>query len=220
MEFKKDTDVFTVDDKQVGQVDRVVLDPRTKEVTHIIVRKGWFFTEDKVVPVEMIAEATEAKVRLRSDISNLEALPDFEETHYIAIDEAELARSSRPVTYASPLYWYPPALPLGGYPYATYPGYPIPPYVTEVEQHIPEGTVALKEGAKVVAADGEHVGNIEELVTDSSTGRVTHVVISQGLLLKERKLVPSNWIDTVDEDEVHLGVRSGTLGSLHPYERQ
>jgi uncharacterized protein YrrD len=79
--------------------------------------------------------------------------------------------------------------------------------------------VALKEGAKVVAADGEHVGNVEELVTDSSTDRVSQVMISQGLLLKEKKLVPSNWIDTVAEDEVYLGVGSDTLNSLRSYER-
>jgi uncharacterized protein YrrD len=213
MEFKKDTDVFTVSDEQVGQVDRVVIDPHTKELTHVVVRKGWFFTQDKVVPIEMIARATEDKVILRPDLSDLETLPDFEEIHYIAIDEAELGRTSRPASSASPVYWYPPALPL-----AAYPGYTIPPYVIETEQHIPEGTVALKEGAKVVAADGDHVGNIEELVTGPGTDRVTHVVISQGLLLRERKLVPSTWIETVEEDEVHLAVRSGTIDSLRPYE--
>jgi uncharacterized protein YrrD len=198
MEFKKDTDVFTAHDEQVGQIDRVVIDPRTKEITHVVVRKGWLFTEDKVVPIEMIGGATQERVTLSQDVSDLQNLPDFEETHYLPLNEAGVPRTSTtPKHYVPRTYWY--------------------PQVVETEQHIPEGTIALKEGAKVITAEGDQVGNIEELVIDSTTGRVTHLVISQGLLFKERKLVPSDWINTVEEDEVHLVVRSGTLNSLHPF---
>jgi sporulation protein YlmC with PRC-barrel domain len=34
MQFKENTSVFTAHGEQVGDIDRVVLDPRTKEVTH------------------------------------------------------------------------------------------------------------------------------------------------------------------------------------------
>jgi hypothetical protein len=46
-------------------------------------------------------------------------------------------------------------------------GYPICPYVVKTERQIPEGTVALEEGAKVIGSDGEHVGKIERIFTDS-----------------------------------------------------
>jgi len=42
-------------------------------------------------------------------------------------------------------------------------------------------------------------------------------VISQGLLLKERKLVPVRWVDVVGEDEVHLAVGSRLLDELREY---
>ena len=40
MQFKQGATVSTYDGKNVGHVDRVVLNPKTKEVTHIVVRKG------------------------------------------------------------------------------------------------------------------------------------------------------------------------------------
>src|SRR6266545_4349468 len=108
MQFKQGTGVYTSDGRDVGRIDRVVLDPKTKEVTHIVVRKGFLFTEDKIVPLSLIASALEDQVRLRPDAGDLGALPPFEETHYIPVDEAEARGANYPVGLASPLYWYPP----------------------------------------------------------------------------------------------------------------
>ena len=76
--------------------------------------------------------------------------------------------------------------------------------------------VALAEGAKVLAEDGKHLGNIETLITDPNE-RVTHLVISSGLLTKERKIIPSHWLSAVDDDEVRLSVDSRLLERLPEY---
>ena len=43
MLFKQGTDVFSSDNEKIGTLDRVVMDPRTKEISHIIVREGFLF---------------------------------------------------------------------------------------------------------------------------------------------------------------------------------
>ena len=58
MQFRASAEIFTADNHEVGKIDRVVINPRTKDVTHVIVRKGQLFTEDKSVPIEQIAEAS------------------------------------------------------------------------------------------------------------------------------------------------------------------
>jgi uncharacterized protein YrrD len=78
--------------------------------------------------------------------------------------------------------------------------------VRKTEVNIPEGTVALEEGAKVVSSEGEHVGNIERVYADEEEQRVTHLLISKGLISKSRKLIPSMWVDSVREDEVRLSI--------------
>ena len=78
------------------------------------------------------------------------------------------------------------------------PIYPQSLYIRRTEKNIPEGMVALAEGAKVLTEDGEQVGNIETLITDPKDERVTHLVISSGLLMKERKIIPSHWLSSRD----------------------
>lgn len=212
MQFKQNTSVFTADGRDVGRIDRVVLDPHTKEVTHIVVRKGFLFTEDKVVPIDLIGAATEDRVTLREDAGDLDKLPHFEKTHYVMLGRDEWMRDPERMNYAPPMYGYPPTLPA-----VPSPVRPAPAYAVETGENIPPGTVALKEGARVVSADDRHVGNVERVLTDPQADRATHFLVSQGLLLKEKKLVPTSWVSEVEEDEVRLAVGSETLNHLRPY---
>lgn len=98
MQFTEGAKVFTADGERVGAIDRVVLKPDTKEVTHLVVQKGFLFTEDKVVPMSLVGPATEDRVTLREDAGDLQALPDFEESHHVPLDRG---RQSAPGCYCS-----------------------------------------------------------------------------------------------------------------------
>ncbi|WP_162909167.1 PRC-barrel domain-containing protein [Aggregatilinea lenta] len=218
MEFKNGTEVKTVSGDKVGTVDRVVLDPKTDEVTHIVVRKGFLLPEDKVVRIEDLTDATEDTVTLRAGIDNLDDLPPYEERYYVPWEDVE-DRAAAGTDSAAPYYWYPPA----GAAWWGSPGYAgnygYAPYLTPVQvvHNIPENTIALKEGAKVYSTDGDHVGNVERLFV-SADDRVSHFVISEGLIFKTKKLVPTSWVMDVTEDEVYLSVKSSVLDRLEAYE--
>lgn len=215
MQFREGAKVVTADGERVGSVDRVVLEPESKEVTHLVVEKGFLFGEDKVVPMSLVGPATEEKVTLRRDAGNLEDLPNFEESHYFPA-ETEPQRPPEPATWARPLYLYPPVgswWSSGGYA-----AYTQPQYVLKTERQIPEGTIALKEGAKVVSSDGEQIGDIERIFTEPQENRATHLLISEGLILKEKKLIPTRWLSTVLEDEVFLSVDSDFVERLPEYQ--
>jgi uncharacterized protein YrrD len=219
MQFKEGASVFTAQGQRVGTIDRVVLEPDTKEVTHLVVEKGFLFTEDKVVPMSLVGPATEDRVTLREDAGDLEALPDFEESHYVRADRGlrpplSSAHWSRPI----PIYPYPP---IGGtWPYAAHSDYAKPRYVAKTDKNIPEGAVALEEGAKVIGSDGKQIGKIERVFTEPLEDRATHLLVSEGLILKEKKLVPTEWMTDVSEDEVRLSVDSGYVDSLPEYQLQ
>jgi uncharacterized protein YrrD len=217
MQIVQDADVLTASDEHVGKIDRVVIDPKTKEVSHVVVRKRALFAEDKVVPIDLIASANEDGVALREDAGDMEALPNFEEEHFVTLNEDEAARSRYGDYSAIPLYWYPPLYGAAFGAGRLNPTYP-PLYPIEVERNIPEGTVALKEGARVISADGEHVGDVERILTEPEADRATHFVISSGFFLKEKKLVPVRWVDSIEEEEVHLAVGSSLIDSLREYQ--
>ncbi len=92
------------------------------------------------------------------------------------------------------------------------------PYQTETQQNIPEDTVALMEGAQVISDDGQHVGHVKRIFTKSENDRASHFLISEGLIFKAQRLVPTTWIHDIQEDEVHLNVNAATLKNLPEYQ--
>lgn len=214
MQFTQHASVFTADGNEVGRIDRVVIRPKTKEVTHIVIRKGFLFIEDKVVPIDLIALGQEERITLRMNGDKLEQLPNFEETHYVVSNEEELGRdsSNAPTGMPPAVYWYPPYGETPVVPYTEL------PYAAETHVNIPEGAVAVKEGAKVITRDGKHIGNVEQVLTSPQTDQATHFLISKGLLLKETKLVPVEWIDSLGADEVRLAMGAQIIEELHEHE--
>jgi uncharacterized protein YrrD len=216
MELKEGTSVFTASGEEVGKINRVVLNPATNEVTHIVVQKGWLLPEDKVVPLRMVSSATEDRVVLNEDTGDFEQLPPFEETHYVELSEDDINPAERPThRYAPAYYLYPPAGYIG-YPTYGLGYYGWPP--VETIQNIPGNTIPLKEGSNVISSDDKHVGDVERLLVDPDSNRATHFLVSQGLLFKDQKLVPADWVRSVEEDKVRLTVPSRVLERLPAYE--
>jgi uncharacterized protein YrrD len=219
MLFKEGAPVYTANGKEAGRVDRVVINPATKEVTHLVVRKGFLFTEDKVVPIELVESASETGVTLHSQDKALSDLPAYEETFYIPVEEADDATKHEvTTTYAPTMYLYPPfGAPLTGVPSGYNPG-----LVARVERNIPDDEVALKKGAHLYSSDDKHVGDVEEVLADSRADgkdeRATHVVISQGVLFKAHKLIPIDWVSEVNDNDVRLSVNARTLEALPDYD--
>ena len=214
MQFKENANVYTLDNKKVGEVERVVLDPQTKEITHLVVRKGFLFTEDKVVPINMVGSTAKDRITLKRT-EDLESLPDFEEEQYVKVTSVDPGYPYKEGN-ARPYYWYPAP---GFVWWGTQP-LPIqarPDYVIETWRNIPEGTVALKEGADVVTVDNKHVGDVERIFATPKRERATHLLISKGLFLKEKKVVPTTWINQVTEDQVYLSVSSDFIDRLPEY---
>jgi sporulation protein YlmC with PRC-barrel domain len=209
MQLQRNASVLSADGRQVGSIDRVVLNPETKLVTHIVVRRrGLFSKEDKVVPVGLIDRSTGNEIALRDEAGDLQDSPPFEEKRVLSKDGGAtdapppIPSGAPPVLYGSPV-----------------PGMSLPPdpgqkFVTQVEQNIPDGTVALKEGATIITAEGKHAGRVERVLADVPADRATHLLVSSGLFSKETKLIPITWVTRIGEDEVHLRVAKDALDEL------
>ncbi|NLX09922.1 MAG: PRC-barrel domain containing protein [Chloroflexi bacterium] len=221
MQFQQGVGVYKTNGDKLGSVERVVLNPETREITHVIIRQGSFLSpEDRVAPLQYIDSATEDRVVLRDHVQDLDHLPLFEQTYYVPFTpEAGDEMTAYQSGYAQPMLWYPPlAAPRRGHPAVSGLGTNKEPYLVQQEINIPEGTTALKEGAKVVAADGKHIGEIERVYADPDSDVATHFLISKGLILKTNKLIPAEWAKTIAEDEVQLSVSSELIEQLPEYE--
>ncbi|MEW6400934.1 MAG: PRC-barrel domain-containing protein [Chloroflexota bacterium] len=231
MQFKKDAEVISSEGEKIGTLDRVVMDPQTREVAYLVVRSGILLREDRLIPMGLLKSVTGRRIEVKTSKKNLNEFTRYDSAHYIPAEHQKDA-----VDDVDAYYWYPPAagpLVMGYYPPFTMipvtAGAPrpetnpdpanrsTPPVKSDnpaVERDIPKGMVALKEGAKVIARDDQHVGDIERLLIDQESDRLTHFVISRGVFLKEKKLIPAYWLTHVDKDEVHLAVDSNFLNKV------
>jgi uncharacterized protein YrrD len=81
----------------------------------------------------------------------------------------------------------------------------------------PVSWLVVERGWKVVAADGEDVGKVDEVVGDSGTDIFSGLAVSEGLLHK-RRFVPAEHVREIVEGEVRLDVDSEAYERLDHYE--
>ncbi len=205
LQFQEKAKVLTAQDQEIGQISRVVMNTDTKAVTHIVVRKkGLFDNEEKLVPIEQIAEAGPDQIRLSEAVDGVESLDPFEEKRKIPDVSPRETGSTTQMSTAAGMSMVTPAV--------SDPGEGR--FITVIDQNIPEGTVAVKEGAQVITSEGKKVGKMGGVVADLPDDQATHLLVSKGRSADEQKLVPINWVDWLEEKEVHLNVEKTAVEEL------
>jgi uncharacterized protein YrrD len=213
MHFKENADLLTADGKTIGRIDRIVIDPGTEEVTHLVAKKGLLFTRDKVVPIDQVDIASEEQVRLKRGAPEPDEFPDFEETEHIPIGSPE-DFSKREAEKARGMIWYHTRISIPWWGAGPSPNLPKPLFVKRAQRNIPEGSIPLDEGAKVIDVKGDPVGNVAEVYAEPQEHRVTHILVSSGTLFKEKKLIPSAWVKEIFEDSVRLKLAKKVIENL------
>jgi sporulation protein YlmC with PRC-barrel domain len=87
-------------------------------------------------------------------------------------------------------------------------------YYKKTHRNIPDDAVALEEGADVTDRRGRHLGTIEDIFAEPETFKVTDLLVSSGMIKKEKKRVPVTWIKDIDEDFVHLYIEQQAFENL------
>ena len=155
MKFNQGAEIVTANGEKTGSLKQIVIDPKTKEVAHLVIRKGGLLTADKVISIEIIERTIGEKIGITIRDQELVDLPDFQEDHFIKLHQEERAPKD-----PSPLFWYPPDNSWWRPEFQRC--FSQPKYVEKTKLDIPVGMVALQEGAKVMSRDQKHLGNIEK----------------------------------------------------------
>lgn len=216
MKLTKDAEVFSSAGEKIGSLARVVLDPDTMDVTHLVVKEGVLFTSDRLVPVQYLNRQVGRSITLNKTAEELNNMPPYDESAYVGYDRRDYTEEAD-VESADAVYWYPPIRTgwwtVGGGVLIS----PKPKFVKKQEV-LPDDVVALDEGAKVITRNGNEIGSVEQVIVEPEELRATHIVVSRGLIAKEHKLLPTSWIKDVTEEKVYLTIRTGFFERLPDYE--
>ena len=195
--------VRTSDGHDVGNIDKLILDPSSGEVKAAVVRKGFILHDDVEVPLSAFQAGSGGIVRLTYTADQVNELPRFSEGSY----------TTPPPGYVSP-YGYPAGgllWPVGwwpGTPPVSAPSYGSPdPVSREVAAGLRQqdwANAVIDEGSDVISRDGEKVGEIESVTIDPATGQPASLIVRKGFLFTEDLTLPAETISSVDDRVVYL----------------
>lgn len=77
-------------DREIGEVTRVIVDPLSHDISHIVVGNGAMASE-RQVPMARVQEVTDAMVLLRLSSAEMAQLPVLKRDDFVTIHEVEIA---------------------------------------------------------------------------------------------------------------------------------
>ncbi|HEV7126512.1 MAG TPA: PRC-barrel domain-containing protein [Ktedonobacterales bacterium] len=211
------TPVFASDDERVGTLTRVVMDGPSDKVVSIVVDPGlvesgnllapggWEKPRERVVPFSLVRAAARDGVRLACASDTFKRMPLFDQQHDTSVDTPVDAEGQPHLDPAALLAYASSEFGLGGAPY------PAPSATTHVE---PPAAGAIAENTPVWRQEPhERIGEVERILLDSATQRVTALVVRRGLL-RHHVLLPVAAITAVADDIVHVALSDDELQAL------
>jgi uncharacterized protein YrrD len=185
---------------KLGEVERIIVEHNHLDrVSELVVKHGFLFGSDRVVPVERITRIEDGVVYLDLDEKGFAALDGFAgERYHGPRDE-------------------PPEMPL----FAE--GMLVRLAESEhVEPDHSSGDVLLYDAARadiragmnVLDINGIRLGETGEVAVASETGRPTHVRLRRGYLFRHDLELPLDWVARIAQDGVQLNVSRDRVAAL------
>jgi sporulation protein YlmC with PRC-barrel domain len=206
MRVELGTHVRTSDGKDVGVLDKLILDPRTDEIKAVVIRKGLILHRDIEVPLTAVQAGPQGDLHLTYAADQVAELPAFMESNY----------TEPPTHYEPPtgylagggVLW-----PIGSVPEAAPPsqGYDAGPPTDQhpttmlTQQDVENAVIGV--GSEVWSRDGHKVGSLHQLTFDEATGHLVRFVVRVGGLLTPEDLeLPASLITGVQTKALFLRV--------------
>ena len=174
-----------------GEVSRIVIDPATDAVTHLVIEPKHRQETGRLVPLDLV-DTTAGEIGLRCTLAEFGGLEAAEET--------ELVDSG------------PERLGVGGTNTPMGISHPVKAYVEDI---IPLGEAEVGRGEHVHALDGE-IGQVQGFLVDPGDHRLTHVLLQEGHLWGRKEVaIPVSAVTGV-KDGIRLNLTKKQVEDLPP----
>ncbi len=183
-------------DGACGKLSRVVVDPVARVLTHLIVEPRRGHAPARLVPLGLAGSAAD-EIQLNCTLAEFDELDPAAETRFITggMD----IPNYRPTDVAAWPYY----------------GYRGARGALVTSDTIPVGEVEVQRGEHVHASDG-HIGQVEGLVIDPGSHRVTHVLLQEGHLWGRKDVaIPISTVTRV-ADRIEVSLSKQQVQDLPP----
>ena len=189
-------------EREVGRVERVVLNRDSYEATHLVVKQGGLLhPRHLLMPFDWVVGSEHDRVRIERADDEIAALPNFEMQHYVRLDQLDEEHAEHPRSAIRPSDWINYVVPFVanafGEPYH-------PPGVVVTDQLLSPSESVVNRGLPVESSDGHKVGEIHEVLLSEPDWRLSGIVITRGFVLKHPMRVPADWVARIGRDRITL----------------
>ena len=179
-----------------GKVTRLIVNPITQEMTHLVVKAQGSFELEYLVPINTIVASTPQEVTLSITLNEFKLLDTYETIHYMAMSEPP-EDSSDPGT----IFW----------PF-------VPPadsgQLYEMKVQVPPEDLVVNRGSQVRATDGK-IGKVDGFMVNPENSHITHLVLEKGHFWGHHDVaIPIDSIDAYDGQVVTLKLDKKALNDL------
>jgi sporulation protein YlmC with PRC-barrel domain len=175
-------------DGEAGRSRALIVDPKQRTLTHIVVREQGFAKSERLVPFHLVYESSGDAIWLRCTRDQIHGLDNFVDSRFADPTDAGVV-SNGSLHKAEP------------YPFV-------------ISKRIPRGEVTLGRWALVEATDGP-VGRLRSLVVRSDDGEITHlVVLTHHFLSRQEVAVPVGHVKNIFSDYILLRMNRRAMENL------
>ncbi len=189
-----------------GQVSRIIVNPVTREVTHLAVDPKHRRGPGRLVPAGLV-DATTGQIRLRCPLAEFQALRPAEETESVPdLDPTghAHARVQKQIRMVGGVVW----------PVRDPDGPKAPPEV--IVDSVPSGEVEVHRELIVRATDGD-IGQVQGLVVEPGGHHVTHVLLQEGHMWGRKEVaIPIGAVTKIGTLLIHLSLTRHQVKDLPP----
>ncbi len=188
--------------RDVGRIERVVLDRESYEATHLVIRQGGPLNpRHLLMPVGWVTGSEHSKVRIDRSEDEVTALPNFEVQHYVRLDQLDQEHSEHPRSKVKPADWINYFVPL----IANAFGDPLhTPGVVVTDQLLSPSENAVRRGLPVESSDGHKLGEVQEVLLNETDWGLSGIIIARGFVLKHPMRVPADWVSMIERERIVL----------------
>lgn len=204
MDFHFGAYVSSRDGVRLGDLHAVVFDRATGEVTSLVVDPDGQEAEYRLLPIGAVdsGDATEVFAALTND--QFVDLPRFAEVRNIAppptADNLETDENLEPENVPD----IPPVGAATGVESIAFTP------VLEEEIAVPAEDSVIDNGFTVRATDGD-VGQVQDIVIDNQTNRITYVSVARGTVFEHDVDIPAGWLREIGPDWIGINVDLATV---------
>lgn len=217
MQIEINARVVSKDGEQIGKVDRIVIDPESREVIEIVTHKGLFSEEDRIIERSFIESGDDDTVRLNIEAYKVHELPMFASVDYLtpegSWDQVMYPKQGEEYGYTTTASeaWMGGTTVVAGSgsgQYEQVSGYSLgasqlADMSMEVRNNLPEDSVFVKHGTEVVSADDKKLGVVGDITFDEA-GKVSGLHVRSGVLRHHETFAAANLIQSITQERVTL----------------